>query len=302
MAGVLDQVKKMFRAVGCGARVWSRRLRQLQYWRLGLFFGALAAVSVLTAHIESFSLSMSEDMLNGACGESLGDLFVCMTGILGVITVTLSVRLGVLVVVALVVYAYTFALKGISTYLPWYLSLVITGGIAVLGHFHQPMNDLIVGAVTHIYPPILRDDFSMMARWATPAASALMKIFTISLAVLQVYVTGRIALGVFRRGDLYRESEFFLRWSEDAEPVPGMREVLVEGARRYRLAGVLRRFNGLRRNGGIRSEEPRNNAERGPKDHLRATDDALARRRRNAAKRQRRKTNKRARRARRGAR
>jgi len=277
-------------------------LKQLKYWRMGILLGVLALVSVVTAHIEKFSLVTSENLLERGCADGVSGLFQCMTGLLGTMTVTLSIRLGVLVLVTLVVYAFTLTLKGISTYLPWYLAIGLTGGIAAFGHLHQPVDDILIGGVSYLYPDILRDDFAMMARWATPVASVLMKIFAAMLTLMQVYVVGRIAIGTFRQGDSYRQSNFYQEWSADAEPAPGVKEVFREAARRYRLDAIARWIRHMLSDGDATSPVVGSDERSAPEDFRSASRDAAVAQDRAKAKRLRRDANRRARRVRQRAR
>jgi len=204
-------------------------MRQLRMWKIGTVFAVFGAITIATSHLESYAQQRAHDLVGQACWSGgVEALPACLVGLITSLTMQVSVLFGLLTAILFVVYAYTYTLKGLSTYLPWYLSLGVSSGLFVLGRFQAPVAHLLVEVLVHGYPSGLQDDFLAVAAWGAPLASYLMKASTLVMGGMQFYVILRLGAGFLRHGEKFVESKVYRRWSEPVESYPGIIELSSE--------------------------------------------------------------------------
>lgn len=215
-------------------------MRQLRMWKIGIVFAVLGAVTIATSHLESYTLHSANDLVGQTCSGGVEALPACVVGLVTSLTMQVTVLFGLLTAILFVVYAYTYALKGLTTYLPWYVALGISAGLFVLGRFQAPVTHLLVDVLVHIYPSALQEDFLAVAGWGAPLASFLMKVSTLLLGGMQLYVILRLGAGFLRHGEDFVESTVYRRWSEPVESFPGIIELcsgyVAQWRRRFSVA------------------------------------------------------------------
>lgn len=216
-------------------------MRQLRMWKIGIVFAIFGAITIATSHLESYTQQMAHDLVGQTCRSgALEALPACLVGLITSLSMQVSVLFGLLTAILFVVYAYTYTLKGLSTYLPWYLSLGVSAGLFVLGRFQAPVAHLLVEVLAHGYPSGLQDDFLAVAAWGAPLASYLMKASTLVMGGMQFYVILRLGAGFMRHGDNFIESKVYRRWSQPVESYPGIIELsseyIVQWRRRFSVA------------------------------------------------------------------
>ncbi|WP_420112045.1 hypothetical protein [Pseudactinotalea sp.] len=221
---------------GQASRVWRRRIRQLRFWKAGILFSVFWVIMFATSYLEAYAISTADDLVGSTCSEGPEALPFCLTGLILGWGMSVGAHLGMAAAIAFVVYAYAYVLKGVVAYLPVFASTIVTIALFWVGIAWKPAELLLVDVVVHLYPQSLRDGYASVVGWSAPIASALMSLFTLFVGGLQVWVVGRLGLGIWRKGDEYRGSVFYKKWSAPAEAYPGVRDVFGEFLSRFRSA------------------------------------------------------------------
>lgn len=243
---------------GQASKVWRNRIRQLRFWKVGILFLAFWAIMLATSYLEAHTISTANDLASSACSDDLEALPVCLMGLMLGWGVSVGAHLGMAAAITLVVYAYAYMLKGVTAYLPVFASTIVAIVLAYIGFKWRPVEFLLVDVFAHLYPKSLKDGYVSVVGWAAPIASVLMSLFALFVSGLQAWVVGRIGVGIWRKGDEYKKSSFYKKWSAPTEAYPGVREVFGELFTRSfansSLGGLLKSQN-LESEGSGRSPE-----------------------------------------------
>src|SRR5690625_4350114 len=171
MRHAFNAIRVAIAAFTRASKVWSARMRQLRMWKIGTVFAVFGAITIATSHLESYAQQRAHDLVGQACWSGgVEALPACLVGLITYLTMQVSVLFGLLTAILFVVYAYTYTLKGLSTYLPWYLSLGVSSGLFVLGRFQAPVAHLLVEVLVHGYPCGLQAGFLAVAACGAPLA------------------------------------------------------------------------------------------------------------------------------------
>lgn len=118
------------------------------------------------------------------------------------------------ILILLVLYAYSLILKVISVYLPWPVSLLVTGAVLVFAKLREPLDRTLVDYLVYILPSFWTSDFSSVQPAGTCLASIAMNGVTLVFLVGQVWVVTRLGIGLFRYGEDFKTSRTYRRWSK----------------------------------------------------------------------------------------
>lgn len=226
-------LRKMWHAFRAASGVWRNRIRQLKIWKLGVLMAFLSAIGLANLYLESSYVASLEAAVNLACAPFGGSEF-CFLGALTNFMAEAGSVASIFSLILTVVYAYTFFLKGVNAILPGVVSFLFMIILLVYGMAVAPVERIILQYLDLLVPGGLFADYATWSPIAATTALWIMKALTAALTCLQVYVTVRIGIGVYREGELFRENPFYVRWSSPAEAVPGVRDVVTEYLRALR--------------------------------------------------------------------
>lgn len=192
MSRYFASLRKMLSAFKAASQVWSAYMKRLKLWKWAAAVVGIFLVVLMMAYFEAYAFQELPKTHLSPLPE-IGSLFI---------------------LILLVVYAYSLILKAISVYLPWPVSLLVTGAVLVFAKLREPLERLLVDYLVYILPSFWKHDFPSIQPVGTCFASVAMNGVTLVFLIGQVWVVMRLGIGLFRYGGDFKESRTYRRWSK----------------------------------------------------------------------------------------
>lgn len=194
------------------AKLWRRRVRQVQYWRMSLLMFLFLAVEIVSAWVLT-TVDLNAFGVLFPSVQAITEIFLGLVRFLGFGIIALEV-----------LWIYVYALLAFQFLLPGWAALLLSGALLIVDRLFQFKLALLKMA-GWVQPPADRQAYERFVDWADPALMLLGTISTVLIAGLGLYVQVRITRGLFAKGAQFKDSPFFSSWAKPAKPMLTLREL-----------------------------------------------------------------------------